>query len=104
MGAGRPAAAIPPATPADIDPSAVRRIGPPATDPAPTPSLGREVAAVFVLFTLLGLVYTWPLAVRFSTGIPYVRFPAHGGEVNWMQPGDSLQLYYWFWLMGDNLT
>ena len=67
-------------------------------------TLWREVAPVFVLFTLLGAVYTYPVVRYLATGIPYVRFPTPGAEVKWMEPGDSLQLYYWFWLLKDNLT
>jgi len=65
---------------------------------------GRELAGVVLLFTVLGLLYTYPLVRYFSTGIPYVRFPAYGAEVKRMEPGDGLQLYYWFWLMKDNLA
>lgn len=64
----------------------------------------REVAGATLLLTLLGLLFTYPLVAYFSTGIPYVRFPAPGAEVKRMEPGDGLQLYYWFWLMKDNLT
>ena len=86
-------------TPIPTGPSAGRV----SSDPAPPPTRWRELAAVFVLFTLLGLVYTYPLVWYFSTGIPTTRFPARGLETTWMEPGDNLQLYYWFWLMKDNL-
>jgi hypothetical protein len=72
--------------------------------PARGPTSGRDLAAVFVLFVLVGLVYTYPLYRYFTSGIPYVRFPAPGAEVMRMAPSDSLQLYYWFWLMKDNLV
>lgn len=75
-----------------------------SSEPASRLTLGREIAAVFGLFTLLGFVYTYPLVWYFSSGIPYVRVPASGAEIKWMQPGDNLQLYYWFWLMKDNLV
>ncbi|HEV8673642.1 MAG TPA: hypothetical protein VGX21_06315 [Methylomirabilota bacterium] len=104
MSAGGPAAPSPPVI--SRDPAAIpaRPAVKPPPGPTPPRTLGREVAVVFGLFTLLGLLYTAPLPAYFSTGIPYVRFPAPGAEVKWMQPGDSLQLYYWFWLMRDNLA
>jgi hypothetical protein len=64
----------------------------------------RELVGVALLFALLGLLFTYPLVRHLAAGIPYVRFPAPGAELKWMEPGDSLQLYYWFWLMKDNLT
>jgi hypothetical protein len=70
----------------------------------PRPASWREIAAVLLLCCALGLVFTYPLARYASSGIPYVRFPAPGAEVKPMEPGDTLQLYYWFWLMKDNLT
>lgn len=74
-----------------------------ARPPRPSASRG-EAAAVLLLFCVLGLAFTYPLVRDFSSGIPYVRFPAPGAEVKRMEPGDTLQLYYWFWLMKDNLT
>ncbi|MBI4010722.1 MAG: hypothetical protein HY359_00315 [Candidatus Rokubacteria bacterium] len=70
----------------------------------PRPASWREIAAVLLFCCALGLVFTYPLARYASSGIPYVRFPAPGAEVKRMEPGDTLQLYYWFWLMKDNLT
>jgi hypothetical protein len=57
----------------------------------------------FGLSILAGVIFTWPLAIHFFSSIPYTLRPIAGFEKVPLMPGDHLQTYYWFWLMGDNL-
>jgi len=63
-----------------------------------------RVFFVFLFFLLLGIIYTAPLVKSFNNAIPYSRFPAPGHEIQRMNMGDHLNLYYNFWLLKDNLT
>ncbi|VAX22765.1 hypothetical protein MNBD_NITROSPINAE04-70 [hydrothermal vent metagenome] len=49
---------------------------------------------IFALFSLLGLVYTWPLASYFFEGIPYAYYPDPARKILYMLHGDHLQAYY----------
>jgi hypothetical protein len=59
--------------------------------------------AVFVLCVLLGIAVTHPLALHFTTGLPYTHSPPPGREVVERQPGDYLQYYYHLWLLRDGV-
>ncbi len=59
-----------------------------------------EISAVSLFMLLVALVATWPLAEHFFSAIP---FKSTAGRVYLNQPGDQLQLMYWFWLLRDNL-
>jgi len=63
-----------------------------------------RILAVFLFFFLLGGIYNVPLIRHFDRSIPYIRFPVPGYEVQRMNMGDHLNLYYNFWLLKDNLT
>lgn len=53
---------------------------------------------------LIWLLATWPLALNFTTAIPYAdRLPKNQVRLVELVPGDHLQLYYHFWLTRDML-
>ena len=62
-----------------------------------------RILAVFLFFFLLGGLYNVPLIRHFDQAIPYIRFPVPGHEIQRMNMGDHLNLYYNFWLLKDNL-
>jgi len=64
----------------------------------------RRILAVFLLFFVLGGLYNIPLIRHFTKAIPYIRFPVPGYEIQRMNMGDHLNLYYNFWLLKDNLV
>lgn len=59
-----------------------------------------EISAVSLLMLVVALVATWPLADHFFSAIPC---KSTAGRLYLNQPGDQLQLMYWFWLFRDNL-
>jgi len=59
-----------------------------------------EPWAVTLLMLAVAVAATWPLALHFRTAIP-CRTTA--GRLFLNQPGDQVQLLYWFWLLRDNL-
>lgn len=61
----------------------------------------RDIILVIILMSILGLIFTYPLILYFNTGIPYAPFS--GGDIPLLRTGDHLQVYYWFWLLKDNL-
>lgn len=61
----------------------------------------REIILVIILMFTLGLIFTYPLILHFNTGIPSDPFSGNG--IPFLKTGDHLQLYYWFWLLKDNL-
>lgn len=63
----------------------------------------KAVAALALLFVVLGLAHTWPMGQRITRDIPYGYSVVPGYETAPMIPGDHLQFYYWCWLAGDNL-
>ncbi len=62
---------------------------------------GKEILLVSALMVILGLVFTYPLIHHFNTGIPFSKIS--GGTISFDKPGDHLQIFYWFWLLKDNL-
>jgi hypothetical protein len=58
---------------------------------------------VFVLFTALGVLYTYPLVHHLRHGLPYTHSPAIGAEVVDRAQGDYLQFYYHLWLFRDTV-
>ena len=63
-----------------------------------------RILAVFLFFFLIGGIYNVPLIRHFNRAIPYIRFPVPGHEIQRMNMGDHLNLYYNFWLLKDNLA
>lgn len=63
----------------------------------------RELILVILLFGILSLIYTYPLMLYFSRGMPYVQVPADGYEIVPIIQGDHLQFYYYLWLGKDAL-
>ncbi len=61
----------------------------------------REIIVVVLLMLFLGLVFTFPLIMHFTEGIPFGHIS--DGDTPFLKIGDHLQLYYWFWLLKDNL-
>ncbi|GEM_PF-921446 len=55
---------------------------------------------VFLLMCGVAVAATWPLVDHFFAAIPC---QTTAGRLYLDRPGDSLQLYYWFWLLRDNL-
>jgi hypothetical protein len=62
-----------------------------------------ELITIALIFTILGLIYTYPLILHFNQGMPYTHSPAEGYEVVPLVQGDHLQLYYKFWLFKDSV-
>ena len=56
----------------------------------------------FVILLMCGVavIASWPLLPHFFAAIPC---QTTAGRLFLDRPGDSLQLYYWFWLLKDNL-
>ncbi len=59
-----------------------------------------EDLAVVLLMGAVAVAATWPLLDHFFFAIPC---QTTAGRLYLDRPGDSLQLYYWFWLLRDNL-
>lgn len=59
--------------------------------------------AVFLIFILLALVWTYPLIRHIGQAIPYTVLPETGLEIVPLYPGDHLQFYYRLWLFYDSL-
>ena len=60
-----------------------------------------QTIAVAVLMVALAGIFTYPLMGHFNEAIPFAR--EGGGELPHKISGDHLQVYYWFWLLKDNL-
>jgi len=66
----------------------------PASRSASLPRFGRGAAlTLFLLFLLLGVAFTAPLARHLHDGLPYAAVPAPGHEVVRGAQGDYLQFY-----------
>lgn len=62
-----------------------------------------EITVVCLIMTGLALVSTYPLAEYFTRGVPW---SAYRTDLPWTllnRPGDHLQLFYFFWLVKQNL-
>ena len=62
-----------------------------------------ETTIVSLIMTGLALISSFPLIKNFTTGIPWSAFR---GDLSWSlleRPGDHLQLYYFFWLVKQNI-
>ena len=59
-----------------------------------------EDLAVVLLMCGVAVAASWPLLDHFFAAIPC---QTTAGRLYLDRPGDSLQLYYWFWLLRDNL-
>ena len=76
----------------------------PASRSDSLPRFGRGAAlTLFLLFLLLGIAFTAPLARHLHDGLPYTAVPAPGREVVHGAQGDYLQFYYYLWLVEDRL-
>ncbi len=62
-----------------------------------------QAPSIFLFFLVLGVIYSYPLIRYFNNAVPYCRFPPPGREIQVMNMGDHLSLYYNFWLLKDNL-
>ena len=62
-----------------------------------------EGMALFSFFSLLGVYASYPLIKFLRSALPYTLLPAQNAELLPLVPGDHLQVYYWFWLLKDNL-
>ncbi|VAX23252.1 hypothetical protein MNBD_NITROSPINAE02-1974 [hydrothermal vent metagenome] len=56
---------------------------------------------VYLLFFVLGALYTWPLVEYLFEGIPYYRNPGPLHFVRKLAPGDHLQIYYHLGLLKE---
>ncbi len=63
----------------------------------------RELILVILLLGILSVIYTYPLILYFSRGMPYAQVPAEGYEIVPIIQGDHLQFYYYLWLGKDAL-
>ncbi len=59
---------------------------------------------VFLFFTLLGVVYSWPLIINVTDGIPYTYKPDPVYQTVRMFHGDHLQAYYHIGLLKKAAT
>ena len=76
----------------------------PASRSDSLPRFGRGVAAgLFLLFLLLGVVFTAPLVRHLSHALPYTAVPTPGRELVYGAQGDYLQFYYYLWLVEERL-
>ena len=76
----------------------------PASRSASPPRFGRGAAfALFLLFLLLGILFTAPLVRHLGHALPYAAVPPPGRELAYGVPGDYLQFYYYLWLVEDRL-
>jgi hypothetical protein len=76
----------------------------PASRSDSLPRFGRGAAlTLFLLFLLLGVVFTAPLVRHLHDALPYAAVPAPGREVVHGAQGDYLQFYYYLWLVQDRL-
>jgi hypothetical protein len=60
-----------------------------------------QTAMVAMLMLALACIYTYPLVLHFDQAIPFAR--DGDGQIPHKLSGDHLQVYYWFWLLKDNL-
>jgi hypothetical protein len=76
----------------------------PASRSDSLPRFGRGAAAgLFLLFLLLGVAFTAPLARHLRDGLPYAAVPTPGRELVYGVQGDYLQFYYYLWLVEERL-
>jgi hypothetical protein len=76
----------------------------PASRSASLPRFGRGAAlGLFVLFFLLGVVFTAPLVRHLREALPYAAVPMPGRELVFGAQGDYLQFYYYLWLVQERL-
>ena len=76
----------------------------PASRSASLPRFGRGAAvALFLLFLLLGVVFTAPLVRHLRHALPYAAVPPPGRELVYGAQGDYLQFYYYLWLVEERL-
>jgi len=62
-----------------------------------------EITIVSLVMTGLAIISTFPLLKNFTTGIPWSSFRS---DLSWTllnRPGDHLQLFYFFWLVKQNI-
>lgn len=62
-----------------------------------------EITIVSFIMTGLALISTFPLVKNFTRGIPWSAFRSDIPWTLFNHPGDHLQLYYFFWLVKQNL-
>ncbi|HEX2500781.1 MAG TPA: hypothetical protein VHO73_04940 [Methylomirabilota bacterium] len=58
---------------------------------------------LFLLFLLLGVVFTAPLVRHLQHALPYAAVPTPGRELVHGAQGDYLQFYYYLWLVEERL-
>jgi hypothetical protein len=76
----------------------------PASRSDSLPRFGRGAAlGLFLLFLLLGVVFTAPLIRHLDHALPYAAVPTPGRELVYGAQGDYLQFYYYLWLVQDRL-
>jgi hypothetical protein len=76
----------------------------PASRSDSLPRLGGGAAlGLFLLFLLLGIVFTAPLVRHLSDALPYAAVPPPGRELVAGAQGDYLQFYYYLWLVQERL-
>lgn len=63
----------------------------------------KEIITLILIFTFLGVLYSYPLITHLFRGIPYTHMPDQRYELAVVRPEDNLLTFYWFWLMKDNL-
>ena len=76
----------------------------PASRSASLPRFGRGAAVtLFLLFQLLGVIFTAPLVRHLRHALPYAAVPTPGRELVYGVQGDYLQFYYYLWLVEERL-
>src|SRR6185436_19727031 len=76
----------------------------PASRSASLPRFGRGAAiGLFLLYLLLGVVFTAPLVRHLRHALPYAAVPVPGCELVYGVQGDYLQFYYYLWLVEERL-
>jgi hypothetical protein len=76
----------------------------PASRSASLPRFGRGAAiSLFLLYLLVGVVFTAPLVRYLFDALPYAAVPPPGRELVYDVQGDYLQFYYYLWLVAERL-
>lgn len=58
---------------------------------------------LLIYFSILGVVYTYPLVKFLNCGMPYAHHPSEHQTVVTLAQGDYIQLFYCMWLFKDAL-
>lgn len=72
-----------------------------STVPRNSYSTIRLLGLSLLLSALVWTLFSWPLARHMDSGIPMAHSGGAADPLRYMEPGDHLQLLYYFWLFSD---